>query len=155
MSTLFVISVIFMLSLVGAVVLFKFFRSSAIVKTKSYQAGGAIAGFIIIYATLYGSYYQIEKNEHQNLLDEHKEMQKKLEPKAISGTIQPYEENTKVVLAVREIDPDKRGKFRLIAPCIDPEVDDVRLFIISERGNFDWAIYSRQEMTGIKIPIPH
>ena len=42
-SNLFIIVSIFFLSLVGAVVLFKFFENTAMVKSKQFQAGGAIA----------------------------------------------------------------------------------------------------------------
>ncbi len=152
-STLFVISTIFVLSLLGAVVLFKFFESRAIVKTKKYQAGGAIAGFIILYSILYISYANIEKTGNVEMLRELKILRAKVEPKFISGAIEPYQENTKIVLAVKEIDTDSKGKFRLKAPCIDPEIDDVRLFIMTEKGSFDWAIYSEDEMTDINIPI--
>lgn len=41
---LLVIVIFFFLSLIGAYVLFKFLESSAIIKNKKYQAGGAIAG---------------------------------------------------------------------------------------------------------------
>ncbi|MDH3973134.1 MAG: hypothetical protein OEV42_02535 [Deltaproteobacteria bacterium] len=160
MSTLIVTSTFFVLSLVGAVVLFRFFKSAAIVKTKTYQAGGAIAGFIIIYALLYGSYANIEKDGQKKLLEDYEtikvelqQLRKKLEPKSISGTVEPFRDNIKVVLAVKEIDTDNRGKFRLKAPCIDPEEDDVRLFIMTEEGSFDWAIYSEEEMKDINIPI--
>lgn len=51
-----VVAVIFMLSLGGAIVLFKFLKSSALVKRAGYQAGGALAGFLLIYGTLFYSY---------------------------------------------------------------------------------------------------
>ena len=50
------LSVIFALSLVGSIVLFRFLKSSAAITKSTYQAGGAIAGFILIYGLLYMSY---------------------------------------------------------------------------------------------------
>ncbi len=49
------VAVIFILSLAGAFVLFKFLKSSALIKSPSYQAGGALAGFLLIYGALYYS----------------------------------------------------------------------------------------------------
>jgi hypothetical protein len=57
------LSVMFTLSLVGSVILFRFLKSSATIKKKSYQAGGAIAGFILIYGLLYASFNGMYKNE--------------------------------------------------------------------------------------------
>ena len=60
-STVAVVAAVFALSLLGAVVLFHFFKSSALIKQKTYQAGGAVAGFIVIYGLLFASYHQIER----------------------------------------------------------------------------------------------
>jgi len=57
------LSVMFTLSLVGSVILFRFLKSSATIKKKSYQAGGAIAGFMLIYGLLYASFDSMYKNE--------------------------------------------------------------------------------------------
>ncbi|MFH1148229.1 MAG: hypothetical protein V1736_11050 [Pseudomonadota bacterium] len=56
---LIVITVIFLLSLLGAVALFKFLKSTAMIKKAGYQAGGAVAGFLLIYGTLYGSFHSL------------------------------------------------------------------------------------------------
>jgi hypothetical protein len=53
---LIVVTVIFTLSIIAALILFKVLKSTAIVKKAGYQAGGALAGFIIIFSTLYYSY---------------------------------------------------------------------------------------------------
>lgn len=58
-NTLVVLTLIFSLSLIAAIVLFKILKSTALVKKAGYQAGGALAGFIIIYTTLYYSYTSI------------------------------------------------------------------------------------------------
>ena len=58
-SLLAVITVIFLLSLLGAVALFKFLKSTAMIKKAGYQAGGAVAGFLLIYGTLYASFHSL------------------------------------------------------------------------------------------------
>ena len=50
--SLIVIVVLFLLSLAAAVILFAFFKSTAVVQGTRYQAGGAIAGFIIVFVLL-------------------------------------------------------------------------------------------------------
>ncbi len=62
------LSVIFALSLSGSVVLFKFLSSSATIKKKSYKAGGAIAGFILIYGLLFTSFNSWYKAETEQKL---------------------------------------------------------------------------------------
>lgn len=57
----FILTLIFSLSLIAAIVLFKVLKSTAIIKKAGYQAGGALAGFIIIYSTLYYSYSSLCK----------------------------------------------------------------------------------------------
>ncbi len=52
MPEVFIVAVFFLLSLVGAYVLFKILESSAVVKRPGYQAGGALAGFLLIFGTL-------------------------------------------------------------------------------------------------------
>lgn len=61
-TLLIVVSAIFALSLFGAYVLFRFLKSTAIIKRTGYQAGGALAGFLLIFGALYASYSQLEKN---------------------------------------------------------------------------------------------
>lgn len=50
-----IVGIIFVLSLGGAIVLFRFLKSSAMIRKAGYQAGGALAGFLLIYGTLYYS----------------------------------------------------------------------------------------------------
>lgn len=47
---------LFLLSLLAAVVLFKFLESRATIKRRWWSAGGAIAGFVLI---LFGSWYSL------------------------------------------------------------------------------------------------
>jgi hypothetical protein len=60
-NPIYVVAIIFLLSLTGAYVLFKFLKSYARIQRKDYQAGGALAGFLLIYAALYSSFDRIEQ----------------------------------------------------------------------------------------------
>lgn len=160
-TSLLVTGVICILSLVGAVVLFKFLKSSALIKNKTYQAGGAIAGFIIIFLTLIAAYNQLEKNSSVHLKEELAKAQLEItslressQQSQINGKIIPYNKYTKIVLAVNQTDPDSTGQFRLLANCIDPEKDDVKIYVISENGGYkSKAILSKQEMADILIKL--
>ncbi len=55
---LIVVSVIFLLSLGGACVLFRWFQATAVIKGLKHQAGGALAGFLLIFGALDLSYYK-------------------------------------------------------------------------------------------------
>lgn len=57
---------IFLLSLIGAYTLFGLLDSFAFIKQKHHQAGGAIAGFLLIYAALYSSLGNLLKNCESN-----------------------------------------------------------------------------------------
>jgi hypothetical protein len=56
------VSVVFLMSLLGALVLFKVLKSSALIKRPGYQAGGALAGFLLIYGALYYSFDRTVQN---------------------------------------------------------------------------------------------
>lgn len=153
MFTLVVVTVIFLLSLIGSFVLFRFFKSMAIIKGKTYQAGGAVAGFILLYSVLYGSYYKIEEGEYRKIVNEYKALLEKIEPKPITGRIKPYKKNTKVVLAVKETDLDSSGRFRLQAAAVDPVKNELRLYVITEDTYIPYDIYSVEEMKDIEISV--
>lgn len=57
------ISVIFLLSLLGAYVLFAILKSTAVIKKAGYQAGGALAGFLLIFIMLFGSYRELANQQ--------------------------------------------------------------------------------------------
>jgi hypothetical protein len=164
---LFPIICLFLMSLVGAVVLFKFFESTAVVKSKQYQAGGAIAGFIIIFMLLLYAHGKITNNTVINLESEVAKLQgelnetraelesaqQKLKPDSIDGVITPYRKDAKIVLAVRQTDADMEGKFKFSATCIDPENDDVKLYLISPPTMYKFMrIDSKQSMKNINFP---
>lgn len=156
---LLLIASFFFLSLVGAVVLFKFFKSTAAVQSKQYQAGGAIAGFIIIFMLLTFSYERIKNDteiQQKNALDSTRQeldhAKEKLLRESIEGVITPYASDTKIVLAVQQTEADMQGKFKFSATCIDPDTDDVKLYLISP-GKFKFMrIDSKQAMKRINFP---
>ncbi|MBI5179061.1 MAG: hypothetical protein HZA04_07350 [Nitrospinae bacterium] len=158
---LIVIVTFFFLSLAGAVVLFKFFKSTAMVQSKQYQAGGAIAGFIIIFILLSQAYQKIKSDTVAKLTEDLKAAQLELDKAtqnlssvSIDGTITPYQNDAKIVLAVSQTDADMQGKFKFSAKCIDPDNDDVKLYLISPTQNkFKFMrIESKQAMNNISFP---
>lgn len=91
------LSVIFTFSLVGSIVLFRFLKSSATIKKRTYQAGGAIAGFILIYGLLYTSFNSWYKSEIEEKW--------KSEQWTIKGIVQMQDKCKHEGIAVRHI-PD-------------------------------------------------
>jgi len=129
------VAIIFALSLLGAVVLFRFFKSSAIIKKKAYQAGGAVAGFAIVYSLLFGSYYQIERLEKQKLeaaIQALEEKVKKLDIDVVSGVVAPDNQPVKVRLVIDAVEPDSDGKFKFKVPRILLESPTAALYAITD-----------------------
>lgn len=58
-QSMIIMSTFFILSLIGAVVLFYFLESYAEVTNPSYRLGGAAAGFVVFFITLVGSYSRV------------------------------------------------------------------------------------------------
>lgn len=146
MSALIVIA-FFFCSLMASYVLFKLLKSTARVGGNTRQAGGALAGFVIIFAAMEGAYIYISGNELQQarLASTEKNLQNRLdkaeadlalknqqlEVKEIAGKIQPNLVETKVVLAIAATDLDVNGIFRIDGRCLDL-ADDLRLYFIRE-----------------------
>jgi len=129
------VAIIFALSLLGAVVLFRFFKSSAIIKKKAYQAGGAVAGFAIVYSLLFGSYYQIERLEKQKLeaaIQALEEKVKRLDIDVVSGVVAPDNQPVKVRLVIDAVEPDSDGKFKFKVPRILLESPTAALYAITD-----------------------
>lgn len=152
MYPLIVVAIFFILSLLGAVILFKFFKSSALIQGKTYQAGGAIAGFIILYVLLYHSYAKID--DFQGIKNENNELKEKYQIQTITGNLKNYNKKyAKIVLAVRETEPDINGKYRLKAPGINPEEDDIRIYVITKDRQDAYYILSKEEMDDFEIDL--
>lgn len=162
-NPLVLVCIFFILSLIGAIILFKCLHSHATIKSEKWQAGGAIGGFIIIFLLCFFVYTWIKRYEEKidtlevNLNSKQSEidrLNKVLETKLIEGIIKPYKEHTIIFLAVEACVPRSvDGKFRLRTSCIDPEYNDISLHIITEKGHTQYNIYSEEEMSGIEIPM--
>lgn len=158
MGALFVMGMLFFLSLLAAVILFKFFKSSAIIKNKKYQAGGAIAGFIIIFVTLYTSYDHIEKRGYETLKEQHKELKNAYDQLSktlpIRGKIDPYKgEQTRILITTKEFNPDSNGRFKFEVPCIDKK-DGAFIYVVREgKGTISKVIFEEDNTEDLTIPI--
>jgi hypothetical protein len=110
------LSVMFTLSLVGSIILFRFLKSSATIKKKSYQAGGAIAGFILIYGLLFTSFNSMNNSERLKTPDKW----------TIKGKVLLQDANTHEGITVKhipetpEILSKKNGEFRLENVAVFP-----------------------------------
>ena len=152
MSPLIVVSVIFLLSLIGAAVLFKFFESSALVKSRKYKAGGAVAGFIIIYALLYGSFDRIQQSQYD--AEECRQLQ---EVYQVSGKIIPKPDLGHVILAAAVEFPDMDGRFNLEARCLDKTDSngELRIYVIDQEGEFYPKYVDIDSLENIILELPH
>lgn len=121
--------IFFLLSLIGAVVLFKLLKSTAIIKKAGYQAGGALAGFLLIYGTLFYSYESMSKVENQGVLH----------PWSIEGRVEKADKKTHEGIIVKQIPPtpsdntDESGYFTLREVMI---VDEEWPELFSESKNY-------------------
>lgn len=136
MSAVIVIA-FFSCSLLASYVLFRLLKSTARVGKSSWQAGGALAGFVIVFLSMQGTYKSISDIESTKarLTSTEADLQsakQQLAAKTIAGKIQPNLVETKVVLAVAATDPDGNGLFRFDGRCLDPVTDDLRLYFIRE-----------------------
>lgn len=147
-----VVIVIFLMSLIGAYILFKILKSTAVMNNAKYQAGGALAGFIILYGTIFGSYHSLQNvSEIRKELDKARLLQDNLGERQINGTIIPSDRNAKIVLAVQQTGADDSGNFRLLARCIDPKNDDLKIFVIHEDKYQFKRISSRDDINHLQI----
>jgi hypothetical protein len=123
-----VISVLFGLSLLAAWVLFRVLQSTAAVKNKDYQLGGAAAGFVVILSLSSFTYIRVANNTKQAQIDEltsqlTKETAEAKKAKAslaaqssqvtYSGTVTPPVEAAYVVLGVTEEMLQPNGTFEI------------------------------------------
>lgn len=104
-----IVVIIFILSLAGAYVLFKLLKSTAVIKKTGYQAGGALAGFLLIYGMLFYSYDKMAQSniEVENALW------------TITGTVKRENSPKHDGISIRHVPPapntytDASGFFRL------------------------------------------
>jgi hypothetical protein len=163
MNPLLVVCVLFFISLFAAWILFRFLKSTAIVRNKQYQAGGALAGFLIVFSATYVSYVKIsdfqgEINRYKQLVDglntTIKENQDFIAARYIEGTVDPYSSQTKIVLAIAEADLPVNKKFRIASPCVDLKKGKYALYVIQEGRNFPYEIFPDENISDLKIEVP-
>lgn len=162
-NPLVVVPVLFGLSMLAAVILFKFFQATAIITTTKYQLGGSIAGFVVVYAMLNSSYNTISGEKKKLEYQEQKitqmtkdlgDLQKYSSAHDVEGVVDPYSDHTKVVLAVTETDLPINKQFRLSAPCIDPSKGRLALYVLKEGKVYPYEIFPNQDITKVNITVP-
>jgi len=154
-STLSVVAVLFTCSLVAAFVLFRILQSTAVIRKKEYQVGGAAAGFLIIYMALYGSYAQLQKaplaacqaqlavDVAQLSVDEHE--------LRIQGTVEPPVKDATIVLAVETVNLADDGRFSLTAKGVDPTRNPLSLYVITEKTHSLYQIFPSDNTANLKF----
>lgn len=134
MPPLLTVSTLFGLSLLAAVVLFRFLRSAALVKTTSYRAGGALAGFVIVYAAAFASVSKLEQaNQNTAVADLQRQVARlnheldsqradlerasqQLKQTTVAGTVDPDKGPIRVRLVLDDQTPDSSGRFTFVVP---------------------------------------
>ena len=154
MTSQWAVSIFFLLSLIGAVVLFKFLRSAALIKNSKYQAGGAVAGFLLIYGALFGSYSRLVEASTIR----------------VAGTVSPSQYPLKVILAMGEAAPDSNGNFSIDTARVDVSrvpvkvlvlTDDNHVFALAQcpsgipcqRPYLEYGIRNSKELSSVEIPV--
>jgi hypothetical protein len=142
------------MSLIGAVVLFRFLKSTALIKNGKYQAGGAMAGFLLIYGALFGSYAKLVEASTIR----------------VAGTIRPSQYPLKVILAMGEAAPDSNGNFSIDTAHVDVSrvpvkvlvlTDDNHVFALEQcapgipcqRPYLEYGIRDSKELGSVQIPV--
>lgn len=106
------VGAIFLLALVGAVVLFRFLKATAVFKTVQGQASGALAGFLMIFGALDGTYMHLAPGsaEMEELRSTIAELQARLaevdtEPWTFTGRVRTPEGSRPADVEVRVLPP--------------------------------------------------
>jgi hypothetical protein len=156
-SNLTVVSVLFACSLLAAFVLFKILQSSAAIQKKEYQVGGAAAGFLLIYAALYGSYAHLQNGQlatcTATLSTDDAKLAVDETELSIQGTVDPPIEDATVVLTVKQTNPDSGGRFLLTKKGVDLVKDSVALYVVTETKYFKKQIFKGDDLSNLTINI--
>jgi hypothetical protein len=153
-----VVAGLFTLSLVSAVVLFKFLQSTALIKNKDYQAGGAVAGFIIVYGMLHWSYTQTagytqtitaQKQTIDDLNGQLEKLKQFTQEVTLTGTVTPSTQDTLVQISAWEAPADISGAFSLKAPCL--QGSDAKL-LITQKGQYFMKYVTLGSPVDVQLP---
>jgi len=157
-NTVAVVAIVFGLSLTGAAILFRFFKATALIKQKNYQATGALGGFIIIYGLLFASYYRIEQLKNRDLQQTIEILKKqaeqadsKLDLAVVSGVVEPDKGPVKVRLVVDAMEPDStQGRFNFQIPRVLLGNAAMALYVVTD----DEHVMLDANCTGDKCVLP-
>jgi hypothetical protein len=151
------VAVLFACSLVAAFVLFKILQSTATIQKKEYQVGGAAAGFLLIYAALYGSYAHLQNVQlttcQAALAADGAKLAVDEGELSIQGTVEPPIQDATVVLTVKQTNPDNQGRFLLNKKGVDLVKDSVALYVVTETKYFKKQIFKGDDVSNLKIDI--
>lgn len=149
-NDLLVVVALFACGLAAAVVLFKILKSTAVIQKKEYQVGGAAAGFLLIYAALYGSYDQLrgrsiaQQQQDKSLAACQAAL---LDDVTIQGTIDPPIKQATVILGRDSTTADDNGRFSLKTKGAPQSV-----YVIKEGVHISHTIFPGDDLKTIKIP---
>jgi len=141
---------------VAAFVLFKILQSTAVIEKKEYQVGGAAAGFLLIYAALYGSYHQLQAQQADRLQTQLQqasqslaECNKKLPPDVtIRGGVDPPIRDATVILGWESTTPDDKGLF-----ILNTKGKPRSVYVITGKTHMSHTIFPDDDLSKrIKIP---
>jgi type II secretory pathway pseudopilin PulG len=146
-NDLVVVAALFACSLAAAVVLFKILQSTAVIQKKEYQVGGAAAGFLLIYAALYGSYHQLQSASLAACEAGLSEDARLLEDVTVQGTIDPPVKRATVILGRDSTTSDDGGRF-----LVKTKGKPLSVYVISEGAPISHTIFPGEDLKTIKIP---
>jgi hypothetical protein len=169
-----VISVLFGLSLLAAWVLFRVLQSTAAVKNKDYQLGGAAAGFVVILSLSSFTYIRVDNNTKQTQIDKltsqladetseaNKETAEAKKAKAslaaqssqvtYSGTVTPPVQAAYVVLGVTEEMLQPNGTFEIKSNVKPADLPSIFVIGASSHAPYKQVFASDNPA---KLTIPH
>jgi len=132
-------TVIFILSLIGAIVLFKFLQSSALIQKAGYQAGGALAGFLLIFGILHYSMGSLSNSLNAT----------RTPPWAITGTVRKASATKHDMVRIKQVPPvpfvftNETGDFELGNVAVLP--GSMPKIVVESEGYFPQTIDLKQE----------
>ena len=135
------VAALFACSLLAAVVLFTVLKSTAVISRKEYQVGGAAAGFLLIYAALYGSYHQLQGAQLTTC-------QSHLLPDVtVEGSVVPPIRDATIIIGKESAALDDNGRFLL-----NTRGAPQSLHVISGDTHISHTIWPGDDLKNIKIP---
>ena len=157
-----VVTVLFVLSLLAAWILFKFLQSTAAITKKEYQMGGAAAGFLIIYGALYYSYSGLAKSALDDSKRQLAACQVALKTSGdnnvevpIKGVVDPPLRNAQIVFATRIFPLPDDGTFRFSARQSDIKSNNpAAIYIINEQEHNYLQLDQDEDFRNIRITLP-